>query len=623
MKVKFNKDAILKHRFWIMLGVTMFLGLVGIIYLELAVNADSVREDLLKALNASKTKKGEQNQGTIQKIADKAADAKKLESTIWADAYQAQAKLFTWPKEMEATYDFARGKFAVEIKVSKMEPAMWPPDSETLIHGTFVDQGADWLKIKPRKGEAVTFQRTDEVVMVSVTDENKQVVFGQLPAVATGKMVAVVYQTGRYFNDVLTLEEERAYKASYKNQIHDILKTVDPVDEKLDGVVQLRDWLYKPDDLPPGDAKFFRHVAGEFVKAKRVAWIAQEDLWIQKEIFRMIAEANKDVSDYKPIPDAKSKGPRERNKAYAFKNPNFQVELILDAKDNLSFKIKNLLDRKQSIDLTFRVLLNDTKGFQPEILRVSGKPLNPKGTAEDFYMHEFKPDKSPRNAILSVQQVLSWQTAAVKRIDQVTIGSNGDGEISHSHRTYEKPLRPFDTKDIGDAKPVVGGGAVGGFGEGKRPPKGMLGGGGAGGNLGGLENGLWSFRYDDVTTQYRRIPIGVVLIVDQEHVDRVLTSFNNSKLRFLPTQVLLNQYSGSLQPPVVAKEGGNPGGFPFIPGGEFGVRPKIGGPGEPAASSGSSDMDANMELVIYGLMTLYQRYPPAPRAAVIPTEKKN
>ena len=45
------------------------------------------------------------------------------------------------------------------------------------------------------------------------------------------------------------------------------------------------------------------------------------------------------------------------------------------------------------------------------------------------------------------------------------------------------------------------------------------------------------------------IPVAVVLIVDQDHVDRVLNSFNNSKLRFLETQVLLNYYSGSLQPP--------------------------------------------------------------------------
>jgi hypothetical protein len=98
-------------------------------------------------------------------------------------------------------------------------------------------------------------------------------------------------------------------------------------------------------------------------------------------------------------------------------------------------------------------------------------------------------------------------------------------------------------------------------------------------------------------------------------VDRVLTHFNNSKLRFLETQVLLNHYSGSLQPPPPpdAKSDNPRPGFP-------GFGPGNRGPGQPAAAGGGQDLETNMEIVIYGIMTLYQRYPPPPNMPV--AEKK-
>jgi hypothetical protein len=126
--------------------------------------------------------------------------------------------------------------------------------------------------------------------------------------------------------------------------------------------------------------------------------------------------------------------------------------------------------------------------------------------------------------------------------------------------------------------------------------------------------------------------VAVALIVDQDHVDRVLTHFNNSKLRFLELQVLLNHYTGSLTPPATTEqkekgpEGYPPGirpkgfGFPGGLGGREGLIP--GGPGRPAAgnqpSGDGQNLETNMELVIYGVMTLYQRYPPRPQAEKTP-----
>ena len=51
--------------------------------------------------------------------------------------------------------------------------------------------------------------------------------------------------------------------------------------------------------------------------------------------------------------------------------------------------------------------------------------------------------------------------------------------------------------------------------------------------------------------------VAIVLIVDQNQVDRVQTAFNNSKLRFLTTQVLLNHYPKSLKPELPTEKAGD------------------------------------------------------------------
>jgi hypothetical protein len=62
-----------------------------------------------------------------------------------------------------------------------------------------------------------------------------------------------------------------------------------------------------------------------------------------------------------------------------------------------------------------------------------------------------------------------------------------------------------------------------------------------------------------------------------------------------------------------------PGGFPGLPGA---VGP--GGAAGDAQEAATDNMEANMEIVLYGVMTLYERYPPranAPAGAP-PTEQK-
>lgn len=641
MPAKFDKEMLLKHRFWIMLGVGVALTLVGILILEFT---EADRTLLAKALKDGKGTKVTDGPKSIEKYNEYAKFAKGNETTVWKLAYDPQAPLFTWPDQVEKQYDFANGYFANDVKVMKLADPNpknakdaaknWPADNDFLMHGAFVEQFDDWFTIKNRNGDIIKFFQTDRTRKITGEDGKLQE-FVKLRDVAGKKLLAVGYQRGKYFGDYITPKESTVFKEHYIGQIGPLLESIDPLDDKDNGVIQLRGWRYQKDKLPHEakdgkDVRFVRYVSAEWPQGQgtpisKEAWIAQEDLWIQREIYRIIKSANDSVSSFAPQFEGKND---LKNKAYLFRNSYFDVELSLDKDENLFFKIINRQPRKQSIDLSFRVLLNNTKGHSKEIFKISGDALQPAGTkGKDFYSTTFRKGKDERTGIYSVEQVLSWQTAAIKRLDQISIGSSDAGDVAHSQRTFALGLKALDQGGAGGApqKGAPKGQPAGMPDKMPKPAPGLKPGGKDAKNAGkgGRDQfGLVAERYVEVTEQARRLPVGVVLIVDQEHVDRVLTAFNNSKLRFLETQVLLNQYTGSLQPPVVEENANNTGGpavpnmpnFPRLrPGGGGGIGPMPGfQPKNQSGESGSADLETNMEMVIYGIVTLYQRYPPRP-----------
>lgn len=613
MALKINKEMILKNKFWILLNLAGLLAFLGLMFLYLEDPSAKQLDILKKARNSSTKVKGEQSEQTIAEMAERAKKAKNLELEVWSDAFKAQEPLFFWSNKVEDDFAFQNGRFITEIKIEKDFPAdkkTWPEDTPTLIRGILTEYNRDYIKVTDRHGKEVRFNPMTSVSMNIVNpDDGKKMVWDNRLANYRGKLFVVTFQNGKYFADGLTTREVSAFSDSYSSQIHNILRTVDPMNIKGEGVVLLKDWLYDPEKLPHEDPKgkdlkFVRYVSEPWkinTDITKEAWIAQEDIWLQSEIYRVIRSVNDSISKFR------GKGGEKRATAYKFQNDNFDLDLTLQADNSLTFKIKNRLKKRQRLDLNFRVQMNKT---QPaEIVKISGLPLMPLGDKEgkDSHMQTLTPNKElpPRQGIFAVEQVLTMDSAAVKRIDQVSIGSNGVDDISHSHRTYPENLMPFDPKDL-PAKDQAGD-----PGGGKQPPFGGLRPGGglaAGGNEKPLPHGLWTNRYKEVTEQSRRIPISVVLIVDQDHVDRVVSTFNNSKLRFLETQILVNHYAEQLQPPPLPIENkADGGGFPPKFGGG---REQAGGPLVGAPSTNADE--SNMELVIYGIMTLYQRYPPRP-----------
>jgi hypothetical protein len=643
--MKVDKELLIKHRFWIGLGLAVPLALVGITILMTSVSAQiaKVRKDIdTNLLRIKKVPAEVFNEDGIRKAQEVAALAKSKQVKVWEAAYRDQADLYTWPEPVEEQFEFTNGYFASEIQVLRDKDAKdskaWPEDQSTpptgILHG-IVSRLSDerGFEVTNRKGQKIGFHYNRIVKVIDGASTTAQLV-GQ----HSGKVVAIKYQKSKYFGDPLTRKEQPIYTGSYKNQILPLLMQVDPLrlDEKgrVAGAVQLKGMSTKgtayfdPTTDPPDTAPCFRYLAKRWEGASDIseeAWYAQEDLWVQREVYRLIGVANSEVARLTRVDQQTN----PKDGKGIFQNPYFILDLKLNG-TNLDVKITNKLKRRQKLDQEFLVQL--AENGPPEKIKIEGEPLDPAGTQKSVVTQTKPLGPNPRRTgVYGVEQVLSWENAAVRRIDDVVFAE----DAALSQRTsVTLPMRGLTTPEGGDPAaagapgtpgmpggPDAGSSRFRGRGRGGRGGAGGPGaGGGGGGGAAGLPNNFWwRERYTDVTREARRMPVAVSLIVDQDHVDRVLTAFNNSKLRFLTNQVVLNHYPGSLRP--LAPEAtttpgtGFTGGFPA--GGAF---PPPGSSGYPGAAGqeAAQDMEANMELVIYGIITLYNRYPPLPQAAAAP-----
>src|SRR5437773_541455 len=108
MKAKFNKDLLLKHKFWVLLAVSVPLIIVAFFILSASVGAE---------IEAAKKKNSDKftqvsKPGTVigPKVIVKGEaltdQRKKDEVLVHADAFKAQDVLFTWPQKIEERFDF-------------------------------------------------------------------------------------------------------------------------------------------------------------------------------------------------------------------------------------------------------------------------------------------------------------------------------------------------------------------------------------------------------------------------------------------------------------------------------------------------------------------------------------
>jgi hypothetical protein len=430
-------------------------------------------------------------------------------------------------------------------------------------------------------------------------------------------------QSLEYGEDIRENQKRDIYindKDCYSKQVRDLIAVVQPVNEKGEGVVQYRgSWKGVLNFVP----KWFGDRSGPLVvPSSEEIWLAQEDLWIQRELLQVIRDTNDGLALYEKV-KTPPKPARDEIDRQVFENLRWRLELGI-TKDEIRWRVTNRSPRQQTLALTFRLTF---KPKRTQDLWVDGEPLAPNQSSKEVVV-KF-PGFVGLKGIDSVEQVLDWRTAPVKRIDQLRLAYN-------AHSTTGKPLLPFPKfapKDDDPSRaPAAPGGMQGGM-QGAMPMPGppmMPGGERPGGVRGGNDMGLERNRYIETSDQVRRMPVALVLIVDQSHVQDVLTAFAKSRLRFQTTQVEWKRYRGSIQP-AVEEEGkvaegpvgpGRPRRPPMAPPGVIGnfrpppmVKPGV-NPQEPADND--EDSSNLVEMALYGITSLYAKYPPKPPAGEAP-----
>ncbi len=256
----------------------------------------------------------------------------------------------------------------------------------------------------------------------------------------------------------------------------------------------------------------------------------------------------------------------------------------------------------------------------------------------------------------AVAQVFDWYSSPVKRLDALKLGAQSARTVTTALKPNTGLPQDGPKEETASGGGTGAGGAQGGGGKpgtsfgggsansnlsGSGPPAGkggsgsmmpsgmsmgMIGGAGGGGGASRRDqasdttpvNKLERNRYLQAKQECRHLPIGMVLIVDQENIPDVLAEIANSRLRIQVTQVQIQHVRGIKPeaPPgdkagAPANAGGtNPpaGGSGLGPMGMPGVTPGAGNTGTTQAAAKTEDDPNLVELAVYGIAALYENF---------------
>ena len=207
-----------------------------------------------------------------------------------------------------------------------------------------------------------------------------------------------------------------------------------------------------------------------------------------------------------------------------FHNQHWELDLTLkpdqaNKKFTIGGTIKNRGHRRRPLnDVTFKVLLQPGSNSSGIGLLISREPLAV-GETWTIPTQEFDTSLVAYEGLYGVEEILTWKTAPVKRIDALEL----DYESSRMASRTLKPPRWYVPPP--EAAPTEAGAAAG---------KTMAMGGGPGGpGPGGSsapvvsKSGLNLNRYLDANEQVRHMPVGMVVVADDEHLAELLSAFTN------------------------------------------------------------------------------------------------
>ncbi|MFL5343058.1 MAG: hypothetical protein ACJ8F7_23240, partial [Gemmataceae bacterium] len=298
-------------------------------------------------------------------------------------------------------------------------------------------------------------------------------------------------------------------------------------------------------------------------------WLSVEDMCVRREVLRVLHDANEMLAEFQPADAGTTKLPFTRK----FKSRLWELELTLDRKDRdyvFRGKLKNVSGRFQQIyEMDLYVWVQDkhsnTDWPKPVTLKILQDKLS---AGEELTLPETKATGvNAPTGLFRVEQVLNARTVPIKRLTNLTLGLNAGHRLADRKLAMAKFSQPKEgEKPAGDASSTDSRGPSGGKGAPMTPMN--MGGSGSGiGSYGGggasdadrTPNGLTRARYVEVTDQVRRMPVALVVTVDQSDVPDLLVSLENThRMRFQVTQYHWQRMHGMLSTPTQSGAGSAP-----------------------------------------------------------------
>jgi hypothetical protein len=568
--MRVDKDALIKHHFWIGLGLFFILILADIVMIKTSA-ADvggKAKADFDSALSGitSTSGKAPKNPSFNEPWIAYGKTFRGQKENVWGDAWNVQKDMFDWPSSAE--YPLNRLKYPDDdIKFGeRMEYR------ESLWKTQFPGVQAEVAPIEIRGGTAGYVR-----IMMPGTS------VGSAPTSTPGNSSADPANTPRSGPGVGSFSrggpsptQAASAPTAVSNNVWDMFWRKVPTEEEC--------------------------------------WLAQEDFWVKRELLRIVKDAVVSIARFTEVKIEGDKEPLPRGVAarHLFRNNLWEINFLVEQKGREWFisdrsTIKNLHPDHRTVPLSaspasggLHFLL--TQSNKVRRFRVDGEPL-PYGASTSF-RKSIPVDTIDFKKPFGLEQEFETANSPVRQIMDLELWKN-------SHRTSSMPLMTSllikpKPDDLG-TPPAAGtppGGAPAGAPVGGKPSAAAPGGApgapaaAAGADTGDTTpNGLPRRRYLFRTEQVRHIPIALHLVVDQAHMHEVLVAMSNSRLRVQTTQVQYRHLSG-FRPETTTQLPSDQGGGVYAP-----------------------EEDPNLlEMAIYGIASIYERFPPknAPPAAAAP-----
>lgn len=574
-----KNDVLKKHHFWILAGLAPLLVLLAVVFLMTGVSGaiDAANAQITTTENEVKNAPAP-GLGTLAELDKKKNTLGDVRGQLWKMNWDKQAPFFTWPDTPNHLFDrYNTMKFGTSFR-------------------DFITDNYLVESFKP------AYQTTYEKLGESIA-----------PTGFKGGWQSVL----RWVNNwgVKSPESRQLWLAMEDVWIQRaLLKPIAQVNDDLSRFV-----LYQPDGQKPAPRK-----------RKFVSYVWELDLEV----------AARDPSQ--------GQGQVLRAK---LKNRTNQLQILGVGS---AMQLKVWLDPKMDLPpFDFRIEGAGVPGGE-SIPALDPNPT--KRAGEKDYIEIPLPPGTDVQELAKVVQVLDRRTVPVRRLDRLAIGYT-------SSKDFSKPLSPppwfpeaaatDPTAPPGSVPPGSGPPGTASSSDGMMSIPGMPGSGSAAagpGRAGPMSlvavADLNKKRYVEINEQLRRVPVAFTLVVDQMYVNEVLIAYANSPLRFETVQYHWQRFTESLNAPAGASGSTDPlaagssgdgsdavtatgftgAGLSSQPPGVGLVIPGLTPPGSnsgafggipglnPDTLSSVSEAQANsglIQLTVYGIVTLYERYDPA------------